>query len=252
MVLHRLGRSLELQGSYCEAIDCFRSSLRKLSNLRNRLQFNDEWKVSFSHAHSSPYRSLSRLLLKQGNVIEALSIAEAARAQALKDLLRFKYNCSETEAGTPSTEEKCEETRLTHFRSNMIFMEVDLQDITFWVIQNGEVTVHKKKNDYYGLSTQGNIVVFLETLIQLACEEIDIRSTECEDRSLDDVREQRLTEATSGEIKPSSLQLRRGALNALYHIVICPIADMLQCKEIVIVPNGPLCLAPFPALLGLE
>lgn len=49
--LHCLGRSLELQGSYCEAIDCFRSSLRKLSNLRNRLHFNDECKVSFSHAH---------------------------------------------------------------------------------------------------------------------------------------------------------------------------------------------------------
>lgn len=158
LALHRLGRSLELQGSYCEAIDCFRSSLRKLSNLRNRLQFNDEWKVSFSHAHSSPYRSLSRLLLKQGKVIEALSIAEAARAQALKDLLRFKYNCSETEAGTPSTEEKCEETRLTHFRSNIIFMEVDLEDITFWVIQNGEVMVHKKKTDYYGLSMQRNTV----------------------------------------------------------------------------------------------
>ena len=156
--LHRLGRSLELQGSYGEAIDCFRSSLRKLSNLRNRLQFNDEWKVSFSHVHSSPYRSLYCLLLKQGKVIEALSIAEAARAQALKDLLRFKYNCSETEAGTPSTEEKCEETRLTHFRSNIIFMEVDLEDITFWVIQNGEVTVHKKKTDYYGLSMQRNTV----------------------------------------------------------------------------------------------
>ena len=128
-------------------------------------------------------------------------------------------------------------------------MEVHLEDITFWVIQNGEVTVHKKKNDYYGSGTQTNTVVFLETLIQLACEEIDIRSTECEDRSLDNVREQRLTEATSEEIKPSSLQLQRGALNALYHIVICPIADMLQCKEIVFVPNGPLCLAPFPALL---
>ena len=159
--------SLELQGSYCEAIDCFRSSLRKLSNLRNRLQFNDEWKVSFSHAHSSPYRSLSCLLLKQGKVIEALSIAEAARAQALKDLLRFKYNCSETEAGTPSTEEKCEETRLAHLRSNIIFMEVDLEDITFCVIQNGEVTVHKKKSDYYGSSTQRNTIIFLETLIQL-------------------------------------------------------------------------------------
>ena len=184
---------------------------------------------------------------------EALSIAEAARAQALKDLLRFKYNCSETEAGTPSTEEKCEETRLTHFRSNIIFMEVDLQDITFWVVQNGEVTVHKKKNDYYGLSTQGNIiVVFLETLIQLACEEIDIRSTECKDRSLDDVIEQRLTEATSWEIKPSSLQLRRGALNALYHIVICPIADMLQFKEIVIVPNEPSVLGSFSRVVGLE
>ena len=72
-----------------------------------------------------------------------------------------------------------------------------------------------------------------------------MRNTECEDRSLDNVREQRLTEATSEEIKPSSLQLQRGALNALYHIVICPIADMLQCKEIVFVPNGPLCLAPF-------
>lgn len=49
--LHCLGRSLELQGSYCEAIDCFRSSLRKLNNLRNRLHFNNECKVSFSHAH---------------------------------------------------------------------------------------------------------------------------------------------------------------------------------------------------------
>ena len=38
--LHRLGRSLELQCSYCEAIDCFRSSLRKLSNLTEGIVYS--------------------------------------------------------------------------------------------------------------------------------------------------------------------------------------------------------------------
>ena len=46
-------------------------------------------------------------------------------------------------------------------------MEVDLEDITFCVIQNGEVKAHKKKSDYYGSSTQRNTIIFLETLIQL-------------------------------------------------------------------------------------
>ena len=65
-----LGVAFESLGSFDEAIDCYHHSVATFNDVRSRLKFNDEFKISLRNLHQLAYVSLWRLLVKQGKFSE--------------------------------------------------------------------------------------------------------------------------------------------------------------------------------------
>lgn len=89
----------------------------------------------------------------------------------------------------------------------------------------------------------------LHSLTKDAYDEIRVnRNIQCENRALEgptvkDLAEKRCEE--DGEISHSK---NSPSLRNLYELIINPISDFIQGSELIIVPDGPLFLAPFAAL----
>ena len=238
-----LGACFESQCSLKKALDCYRNSVRLFNDLRQRLQGKDEWTISYRNVNDVVYTRLWRLILKQGDVVEALFAVEEGRAQALRDLMNSKY---ETE--TPHTGEKMTYDTLSSLPSDTVFMAVHEREIIFWIIQNGKDVLLRRKQISDNHSTE-NASRVLESLIHKAHEKIGVNSSvKCEDRSLDrksgedlsKKRDQTIPQLTRSDINP----LRR-----LYDVIIGPIKDLINGNELIFVPEGPLCLAPYAAFM---
>ena len=71
----------------------------------------------------------------------------------------------------------------------------------------------------------------------------------CENRSLDELRADDRPSKREGDKKVVTSSHRHvNHLRPLYDVIIGPIADLLHEEELIIVPNGPPCLAPWSAL----
>ena len=238
-----LGACFESQCSLKKALDCYHSGVRLFNNVRKHLQGKDEWTISYRNVNNVVYTRLWRLILKQGDVVEALFAVEEGRAQALRDLMNSKY---ETE--TPHTGDKVTHNTLSWLPSDTVFMAVHESEIIFWIIQNGKDVQLRRKQISDNNSTE-NASRVLESLIHKAHEKIGVSSSvKCEDRSLDrksgehlsKKRDQTIPELTHSDTNP----LRR-----LYDVIISPIKDLINGDELIFVPEGPLCLAPYAAFM---
>ena len=250
--LYRLGCSFESQGSLQKARDCFQSSVRSFSFVRNRLQFHDEWKISLSDLYRDTCNSLGCLELKLGKVLEALSCAERERAKALKDLMEFNYGFEGQKDESSTVEETSVDDIMTFssFPLNTVFMAVIGEEIIFWHIKKGNVVLRRKNiRD----NSSRDATTFLTSLMQLSYEEIGVRSGMiCEDRSLDKLRDDRPGDQGSEQARSHPLHLQKDALKTLYDVIIGPIADSTDGNEIIFVPHGPLCLAPYAAFIDTK
>ncbi len=242
--LFGLGQSFELEGLPFEALDCYHSSVRMFNLVRRDLLCKDEWKVSYRDKHNKVYTCLWRLLLKQGEVVEALFAAEQGRAQALHDLMISKY--------ATETAYKAEETIydvLSCLSSNTVFMAVDRKEIIFWIIQNGKDVQLRRKTIGDNSSEDGANTV-AESLIHDTRGKIGVRgSVKCEDRSLDRISHEELSNKRCDQTTSQTTHFDTNPLKALYKIVINPISDLIHGNELMLVPEGPLCLAPYAAFL---
>ncbi len=241
--LNGLGKSLESHGSTFKALDCYCSSVKIYNDIRNDLHFEDKWKISFRDMYQNVYTNLWRLLLKQGKVVKALSAADQGRAQALNDLIKLNY-VPELPSLAP------DETSLRTFRflpSNTVFIAVDNTEIIFWIIRNDidqdvQCRITKLEKDVDKL--------FFQILIQGVYKEIAARAgVKCENRSLEDTRDETLTDEMSQFTVTHFLNFPTDTLKTLYSYIIAPIADLLHGSEVTFSPDGPLCLAPFSALV---
>ena len=83
--------------------------------------------------------------------------------------------------------------------------------------------------------------------------EIGVRAdVNCEDRSLKNSSDTKLAEERSSEPRSLSSCFETKSLQTFYSVVIDPIRDLLHGDEVVIVPQGPLCLAPYAAFMDLK
>ena len=81
-------------------------------------------------------------------------------------------------------------------------------------------------------------------------QEIDVRAgLECEDRSLDKLEGEKVANVRSLHTPSEPLLVQTSALRTFYDIIIDPIADLIHGKELILVPEGPLCLAPHAAFM---
>ena len=233
----------ESQCSLKKALDCYHSSVRLFNDLRQNLQGKDEWTISYRNVHNVVYTRLWRLILKQGDVVEALFAVEQGRAQALRDLMNSKY-----ETKTPHTGEKMTCDTLSCLPSDTVFLAVHEREIIFWIIQNGK-DVQLRRKQLSNNNSKENASRVLESLINNAREKNGVSSgVKCEDRSLDrksrgdlsKKRDQTISQLTYSDTNP---------LRTLYDVIISPIKDLINGNELIFVPEGPLCLAPYAALM---
>ena len=248
---HSLGQCYELVGSLPTALEKYQSSVKVFNEIRGLLQSEDQWKIGFRNECNIAYMSLWRCLLKQEKIGEALAAAEEGRAQSLADLMTSQYGLKECQYKGKPLEEQ-EFGMLNHTLSSTIFLAVDVVEnkVNIWVISKEKPLLHRGKT--LGRHCAKFAAETLQSLIQFAYENIGVRANvNCENRSLDVLRENCSgVERSSKKSSQPILQEDIHPLSALYSYLIAPILDLIDGDEIIIVPDGPLWLAPFAALLN--
>ncbi|XP_068736678.1 tetratricopeptide repeat protein 28-like [Montipora capricornis] len=238
--LHSLGRDHESSGSLGDALSCYLLSIEHFDQMRLSLQSKDAWKISFRHLNKEAYVSLWRVLLKNGEIEEALYAAEKGRAQALRDILNEQYGIDSHSFSKIASKETLL-SPLDFVSSQTVFVALDGNTISFWVLRKGSKILFRQKEISQGIP---------DLMVKTFLKEIGVRGgVRCEDRSLDNLRSNLPLSR-----KPSSGKTHRSSnssintLQPLYDVLIRPIVDLLQSDELIVVPDGPFCLAPYCAL----
>ena len=212
---YQLGCVFEFLGQVSKATEYYQTSVTLLNDIRDRLQLNDGWKISLRDQYQKVYAALWRVMLADGKVTEALFSAEQGRAQSLKDLMALNYSIDANDA---VQENSAFDELSNHLPLNTIFMAIGEKELILWACQKGkEVELRRKEN-----SSQDEIKTFFQSLV----DKIGARNNVvCED-------------------------LQKRALCTLYDTIIHPIQDLFSGRELVFIPEGPLCLAPFAAFMS--
>ena len=246
-----IGLCFEMLKRLPKALENYQTSVRVFDRMRSLLQPKDEWKIGFRNECNPAYTGLWRVLLKQEKIDDALAAADDGRAQGLADLLTSKYGFQKGQTREQKLVKE-EFGLLNASSSSTIFLAVNVLEkkVDIWFLSKEKPVLHRlRKLDNHCTK---NVAETLQSLIQFAYENIGVRATvNCENRSLDVLREN--CSAVGRSHKKESqpiLQDDSIPLAALYSFVMAPILDLIDGDEVIIVPDGPLWLAPFSALLN--
>ena len=242
-----LGSAYQCLGEFKKAIHCYKNSALAFDHIRGKLIANDEWKISLrsTYVYDLSYTKLWGLQFMQGEVVEALLTADHGRAQALNDLLEFKYGFKGLlpDIGTLSVTTP---EILSYLPSNTAFIGINEGGIVLWVNEKGhEIKTRRRQIDI-------PVTTYFQSLLETAHEEIKRADVNCEDRSLRKPSDEKLAEERSRNPRSHSSPFETKSLQKFYNVVIDPIRDLLHSDEVVIVPQGPLCLAPYAAFVDLK
>ena len=246
LAYHSLGLVFESQGELPKAVTHCQYSVSLYNSLRVLLKSNDKWKVDFRNKNKNAYSGLFRVLVKQGNIDQALFAAEKGRAQALTDLMESSF-CGGT-SHHKGEDEDC--AVLKNVPSNTVFQAVDKANVNLWVVSEGkQVQLRQSKLKGFVSENSGSSQSF-ESFMLGVYTQLGVRSNvRCENRSLDALRESRskVDDKTKEENPQPPIQQNK-CLSTLYDTVMKPVADLLIGDELLIIPDGPLWLAPYAAL----
>ena len=241
-----LGSAHKYLGNFQKAIQYHTNSVTVFDHIRRKLIVNDEWKITLRNKYYFSYSELWRLQLMQGKVDEALLTADHGRAQALNDLLEFKYGLKglRPEIGTLCVRPGDFPSYLPPYT---VFIGISKGGIVFWVNEKGkEIKTRRSEIDI-------SVTTYFQSLLETTRKEIGVRAdVDCEDRSLRSPKDKTLAEEKSSEPRSHFSCFETNSLQTLYNVVIDPIRDLLQGDEVVVVPQGPLCLAPYAAFMDLK
>ena len=243
----KMGLIFESSGDLHQAVDYYQRSVRFFNQLRV-LQAKDELKVTFRNAHQCSYNALWRTLLKLSKFDEALCVADQGRAQALLDLIKLRYGSQLPVSGSAEVQPGIFEM-VTNISGPTLFVALQENAVNLWVIgKDGNVQFTQKEVKY----RLGGATDYLKSLRKKAYEEVRGQfRVVCENCTLDETStEQELPPA--GEETGNLLQSDKNPLRLFHECIISPISNFIEDGELVVVPDGPLCLAPFAAFLDSE
>ncbi|XP_027055700.1 tetratricopeptide repeat protein 28-like, partial [Pocillopora damicornis] len=242
------GRAYGNLGNAYQKLCDFHKAIKYHEHRLQILQFNDEWKISYRDTYNNVYNSLWRLHLSQGEANYALRVAEDGRAQALKDLMEENYGCHEVYSWSHSSVESTGSSARS-IPSTTVFIALNEKEIIFWVIRKDEeVTLRRREvRDYV---SEEDVRTYLSSLYHTTLLEIGARAgVKIENRSLDESREVGCTtdRAPVNISRPLSSQ---ESLKSFFDLIIAPVADLVHGNDLILVPEGPLCLVPYAALMN--
>ena len=227
-----LGIACNHLGKFQEAIDYYQSSVKHYNALRASRDSKDDSEIPFRDFQGTASSQLWITLLHVQKIDEALCAAEQARTQSLVDSLDTQYGLS-----IPSATSLDAKENISYFSSDSstqtVFVGLNEHNIYFWVISEGNKVSFRQRE------------VGVRNLLQSTMEEIEAGvGVKCENRSLD----QHPDDSSFNTRSEKTSQYTYSSLQPLYEAVISPIADLLQADELILVPDGTLCLAPLSAL----
>ena len=241
-----LGNAYHGLGDFNEAVHYYKKSVLAFDHIRGNLISNDEWKISLKDTYDHVNSRLWELQFKEGKVVEALLTADQGRAQALGDLLESKYGLKglRPEKGTLSARPN---DVLSYLPPNTAFMGISEKGIVLWMnVKGKEIKARRTEIDI-------SDTTYFQSLLETTRKEIGVRAdVNCEDRSLGNASDKKLAEERFSKPRSHSSYFEAKSLQTLYNDVIDPIRDLLQGNEVVVVPQGPLCLVPYAAFVDLE
>ena len=179
-------------------------------------------------------------------------LLSGGRAQALNDFMELRYGQQSLSAESHAQGESDYDI-LNSIPSKSVFAAIDEQDYVCWVFQNkNDVTLRRRNiSDMHFWPKDRDMTIFIECLVTTACDNIGLRAgVNCEDRSLDVLRDDTLpSERSEKESHTLHAYPEKLTFFLLYMAIIGPIADLIHGDELIIVPEGPLWLAPFAAFV---
>ena len=215
-----LGNAYEGLGDFQKAVHYYKDSVLAFEHIWGNLISNDEWKISLRSTYEVSYSRLWWLQFKQGKVVEALLTANYGRAGALNDLLESNYELKglRPEIGTLSGTTR---DILNYLPSNTAFIGINEEGIVFWVNEKGkEIKTRRTQVDI-------SVTTYFQSLLTTARKEIGVRAdVNCEDRSLRNPSDKKVTEEQSSLPMSHSSYLGTKSLQTLYNVVIDPIRDL--------------------------
>ena len=236
---YRLGLFHEFLGSLCKALNFYRLSIKHFDETRRLLQAEDAWKISFRDTKQVAYTALWTALLKNRQVDEALFAAEQGRAQALTEILKVRFRVVEEPTSAIARTETIS-TLMNYLPLQTVFLALAGNTISLWLLRRASGINYREKEIENGSA---------DSLIKTALKQIGAGAVvRCENRS---VHRHRSRFSCSGEVVEESFQsfsVSDNPLQSLYDFLISPIADLLQGDDLIFVPDGPFCLAPYSAL----
>ena len=231
------------------AVDNFVSAVDVFNSLRSLLKSQDYWKINFRELYEAAYTSLWVSLLRIRKTDEALFAAEQGRAQTLSDnlLLQYELNSSSSSA-TIDTKETI--LRLfTKLTSPTLFLALEGFTTNIWFLRRGMKIIFRQGRLEGDRREKDPLLALLHSALkEMEAEE----QKRIEDRTFDEIdNECSFNIEVRGEAvgKPASSSLDN-PFKPFYDAVIDPILDLLkpQDDELVIVPDGALCLTPWAAV----
>ena len=244
------GRTYESSGDLHQAVDYYQRSTKLFNELRV-LQVDDALKVIFRNARQDIYQSLCRTLLKLSKFDEALCAADQGRAEALLDLIKLRYGSQLAVSGSVQAKPGISEM-VTNISGPTLFVALQGNAVNLWVIgKDGNLQFTKKEVKYL----LGDATDYLNCLRKKTYKEIRGRfRVICENRTLDgSSAEYELPPAEERDEETGNpLQSDENPLRLFHECIISPISNLIEDGELVVVPDGPLCLAPFAAFLDSE
>ena len=238
-----LGQAYLALGDVREAEDNFKQSVKVFDEIRNNLHSRDESKISLRNLYRGTYTALWMVQLQQNKIVQALFTAERGRGQALMDLMESKYGFRMVQ---PEEGQQMKEISdiFKYISSPTVFLAIAPNSILYWVLEKGNKIIFLQnlvsEEDLQGLSDK----VYQEIGV--------LKSVKCENRSFDELENENSEESTDrgpDEDRSTSSDHGKKALKILYDVAINPIIHLIDGDEVTIVPDGPLLLAPFAALM---
>ena len=223
----KLGQSFLYSDSLNEALEHFRCSVKVYDTIRANSISEDQLKISFCTKHQFAYTHLWQVLVMLERNDEALYAAERGRAQALLDALKVTYGLTSL---SPRSIESEEEVRNISRKTTVltVFLALHLNTVNIWVLGKEGNPIFRQAEIEIGREHEDSFTLLLDTVLK------NIDSTPSNTR--DDNQTSEPSQESTDFLQP------------LYDAVLGPIEDLLDCDEIIVVPDGALSKAPWAAL----
>ena len=232
---------------------------------------SENFQIGFADQHNEPYRLMVVVLLKLGNIDQALSVSELGRARSLAQRMETRYSAQPSPGFDPF--QWIDHKNVVQKKSCICLSFFCYFERLFcWILKANMKTTCKESSarQWISADSKPELDSFHNKLKDLANKcyrEFSLLPGErCEDRYLildDEHSEARSPTKSEGNSEPqqslNACQVKEKndggseeepPLKVLYKVTLALVADLLEGSEIIVVPHCSLYRVPFSALMN--